>query len=154
MTEIDTDKLRALDEVIKPLVWSEPHASVSYPNWYARVAAIQFEARIDKGRALRFGEFPLTINGVDCGQKHDTLESAKDHAEARYHAVVSSLLSPAILAMAEEQQQMLRILAVFERHYQAKGCEGLEGEVSIPVTALRAAAAFLSGRRALGKDKA
>jgi len=54
----------------------------------------------------------------------------------------------------DEVEQMLRILAVFERHYNANNCDGRDGNVSIPVSALRAAASFLSARRALGKDQA
>jgi hypothetical protein len=117
-------------ELVKPLRWSEPHPSVSYPNWYASNLVMQFEARIDTSRAACFGKFPLRINGYDSGQKFETLGEAKAYAEADYKERVLSLLNTRLTqpqadaAVAVEQWQPIETaprdgsrFLVWEKHY-------------------------------------
>lgn len=135
MTQIDTDKLRALYEAATrgDLATAERHIECET----VECPACQGDGELDAADYCNF-------DGVALGVQFYGIGGQFGAHEALWRYLVQSI--PAILAMAEERDRMLRILAVFERHYQAKGCEGLEGEVSIPVTALRAAAAFLSAR--------
>jgi len=79
--------------VIKPLHWHEPSPSASYPNWTARNFHTQFEARIDTSKALKWGKFPLSINGNMVDFKFDTVEQAKAYAQAEYETRMRQLLS-------------------------------------------------------------
>jgi hypothetical protein len=96
---------------IKPLKWSEPHPSTKYPNWFAQVYAIRFEARIDTSRAGMFGKFPLSINGLTVDEQFDSLEGAKAYAQANYEVRVRSafnaaLSTPAASGEASFQQRV------------------------------------------------
>jgi hypothetical protein len=89
-----TDRATGGGEVaIKPLHWHEPSPSVSYPNWTARNFHTQFEARIDTSKALKWGKFPLSINGNMVDVKFDTVEQAKAYAQAEYETRMRQLLS-------------------------------------------------------------
>ncbi len=78
---------------VKPLEWSEPNPAANYPEWRARDSNNKFEAVIDTSRAGCFGKFPLTINGIDAGEKFDTLPQAKARAQAVYEARILSALA-------------------------------------------------------------
>jgi hypothetical protein len=108
---------------VKALEWSEPNPAANYPEWRARDSNNKFEAVIDTSRANCFGKFPLTINGIDAGEKFDTLAQAKARAQSVYEARIRSALSPAATPVSEAGGErllrQLRALAVVlhAKHY-------------------------------------
>jgi len=89
--------LAALPEIIKgmvkPLEWE--HVDGNYPKWISRYYPVwggMFQARIDKSKPRSFGRFPLFINGVWDGKKHQTLKSAMASAQNNYHNRATNIL--------------------------------------------------------------
>ena len=85
---------RAGEVAIKPLRWQEPHPSHSYPNWHAYEPDIGFEARIDTGKAARYGKFPLSINRHMVDEKFNTVAAAKAYAQEDYADRILAALNP------------------------------------------------------------
>ena len=67
-------------KLVKPLEWKGGEGN--YPKWDAE--GYEFKACIDKYSPRSKGHFPLHINGVWDGKKHQNLASAKAAAQAKY----------------------------------------------------------------------
>jgi hypothetical protein len=141
--KLNAERLRALDEA----------ATVGDLSTAERQAAEEIiECPICQGHGEVLAADYCNIDGKALGVQFYGIGSEFGAHEALWSYLRNAV--PAILAMAEDNASMLRILAVFERHYKANNCDGREGNVSIPVSALRAAASFLAARRALAKENA
>jgi len=87
--------IAAMRPAVRELKWSEPHPSHSYPNWYAFDLNVHFEARIDTGKAAKFGKFPLSINTHTVDEKFDTVDAAKAYAQSDYERRILAALRQA-----------------------------------------------------------
>jgi hypothetical protein len=76
---------------VKPLEW-DGNGEGNYPTWWA--IGLSFRAKIDKGSAEMYGDYPLFINGFWDKTKHKTLEAAKAAAQADYEARIMAALEP------------------------------------------------------------
>ena len=92
---VDQAAIAAMRPAVRELKWSEPHPSHSYPNWYAFDLNVHFEARIDTGKAAKFGKFPLSINTHTVDEKFDTVDAAKAYAQSDYERRILAALRQA-----------------------------------------------------------
>lgn len=83
-----------MTQQVKQLRWK--HHDGNYPMWFASNVAIGFEARVDRGLARMYGNYPLEINGTIVKQKFNTLEAAQAHAQADYVDRVNHIIRTAL----------------------------------------------------------
>ena len=96
--------------LVKPLEWSEPHASTTFPTWYANLASIRLGYSIKTGEMLVRGKYALFVDlgsGSRWVSGYDTLDEAKAAAQADYEARILSALVGSGRTLADAPKDLL-----------------------------------------------